>query len=90
MQPNMQNGGRWHHVASDREVMLALRDKNSEIIEAPAINMTFIVSHKYLTSLRCGAGGGDIFNVEGGWVYLNDLTLRLDKEELRTLARIPV
>lgn len=89
MQPNMNNGGRWHHIASEREVRRALADKHSEIIECPGINMTFMVSKARQTILRCGAGGGDIFNVEGGWVYKSTIPMLLDREELYTLARVP-
>lgn len=87
--PNLMNDGRWHHIASEAEVMRALRDKNADVIEAPAIGITFFMSRKYLTTLRAGAAGGDTFSVEGGWVYASDIAQRYDEQELRTLSRIP-
>lgn len=87
-QPHMDNGGRWDHVASDAEVSRAMRDRTSEIIEAPIVNITFMVSYATLTILRAGAMGGDVRNVEGGWVYHNDIALRLDTQELRELGAI--
>lgn len=88
--PALDNGGRWHHIASDAEVRAALRDKESVVIEAPVIQCSFIVSRKHLTTLRAGAGGGDVFAVEGGWVYAHDLAQRLDEREVRQVAEIPV
>lgn len=90
MNPNMNNGGRWHHIASDAEVQAAMRDKDAVIYEAPVIQCTFYVSRKTLTTLRAGAAGGDVFSVEGGWVYPHDLAQRLDERELRQVAEIAV
>lgn len=87
-QPHMDNGGRWDHVASDREIRRAMQDKHAEIIEAPIVGITFMISYSLLTVLRAGAMGGDVRNVEGGWVYHNDIALRLDVQELRTLGAI--
>lgn len=89
MEPNLWNGGRWHHIASEREVKLALRDKNSTVIEAPGILMTFIVSQLHATILRCGAGGGDVFSVEGGWVYADSISFLRDYMEVKSLGGIP-
>lgn len=82
----MDNGGRWSHLASDHEVSRAIVDKEAEVIEAPGISMTFVVSYQHLTVLRCGAMGGDTFNVEGGWVYPSDLAMRFDVQEMRQVA----
>jgi hypothetical protein len=87
-QPYMNNGGRWQHIASDAEVRRAMKDRESEIIEAPIVGITFMVSYSTLTVLRAGAMGGDVRNVEGGWVYQNDIALRLDVQEMRTLGAI--
>ena len=87
-QPHMNNGGRWHHIASDAETRRAMKDTTSEIIEAPIVGITFMVSYATLTILRAGAMGGDVRNVEGGWVYHNDIALRLDTQELRQLGAI--
>lgn len=84
--PNLNNGGRWDHIASDAEINRAMRDKNAIIIEAPMINITFILSRAYLTTIRAGAAGGDIFSIEGGWVYPHDLAQRLDEQEIRHIA----
>jgi 2-keto-3-deoxy-6-phosphogluconate aldolase len=86
MQANMANGGRWDHIASEMEIRRALRDKNSTIYEVPAIGITLMVSRVHLTTLRAGAAGGDIFCIEGGWVYANDLLQRFDEMEIRQLA----
>jgi hypothetical protein len=84
--PEMNNGGRWHHIGSEQEIRNAMRDKNAEVIEIPAISMTYVVSYERLVIVRAAALGGDVNNIEGGWVYANDLALRLDVRELRSLA----
>lgn len=91
-EPALENNGRWHHIASDQEIMRAMRfDKEVEIIEVPFMNMTYCVSRKYLTTIRCGGMmGGDTRNIEGGWVYANDLFQRLDEMELRRLEDNPM
>lgn len=88
MIPNMDNGGRWHHIASEAETERAMRDKSAEVIEAPVIGATFIVSRRTLTTLRAGAMGGDVFSVEGGWVYANDIAQLLDRSELYRVADV--
>jgi hypothetical protein len=87
-QPHMNNGGRWDHIASDTEIRRAMKDTNSEIIEAPIVGITFMVSYATLTIIRAGAMGGDVRNIEGGWVYHNDIALRLDTQELRRVGEI--
>lgn len=89
-QPELQNGGRWHHIASDHEVTRAMRDKDVTVIECPIIQCTFIVSRKTLTTIRAGAMGGDTFSIDGGWIYPNDLAQRLDERELRAVADVVV
>lgn len=90
MQPEMFNGGRWHHIGTDKAARRAIADKNADIIECPAVCMTFVVSLRHLTIVRCSAMGGDTFDVEGAWVYNNDIKLRLDLEEIRSLSKVPV
>lgn len=88
LQPAMDNGGRWDHIASDAEVRRALRDKEADVIEAPVTGCTFFLSRRLLTTLRAGAAGGDVFAVEGGWVYPHDLAQRLDEQEIRRVAAV--
>lgn len=90
MEPALDNGGRWHHIATDAEVARAMRDKTADVIETPVTGCTFIVSRRYLTTLRAGAMGGDVFSIEGGWVYAHDLGQRLDERELRIVAQVGV
>lgn len=81
-QAALNNGGRWHHIASEREIRRALTDVHAEVIEMPVMGLTFVVSLKHLTMLRATAFGGDTRNVEGGWVYPNSIALGLDKYEV--------
>lgn len=84
----MDNGGRWHHVASDGEIQRVMRDKESEVIECPGVGITFLCSFRFLTILRSGAMGGDVRNIEGGWVYASDLAMRFDLQEMRHLSKV--
>jgi hypothetical protein len=86
--PDLNNNGRWHYIASDAQVKIAMRDKDATIIEVPWLNMTFFISRKYLVTMRAGAAGGDVFSIEGGWVYATDLQQRADEQELRRLSEI--
>ena len=88
MNPNLDNGGRWHHIASETEIKRAMGDKDAEIIECPVISCTFIVSQKTLTTLRTSAMGGDMFEIEGGWVYPHNIAQLLDRAELRHVAEV--
>lgn len=90
MQPNVDNGGRWLRVATEKEIRRAMQDKNNDIIEVPIIQMAYVISHRYLVAVRCSIMGGDVFDIECAWRYGNDIALRLDKEEIRHLAAIPV
>jgi hypothetical protein len=89
-QPNLDNGGRWHHVASEREIARAMGDQHAQIIECPIISMTFVCSHVYGCIVRAGALGGDVRNIEGGWQYLTNIDLRADVAELVMLSEISV
>lgn len=86
--PNMDNGGRWDHIASETECARVLKDNTAEVLEATVIENTWIVSMLHMTILRCGAVGGDVFNVEGGWVYANPFSMMRDLEEIRTVASL--
>lgn len=87
MTPNLQNGGRWHHIASESETKRAVSDVGSRIIEAPTIGMTFILSDSLLTIVRAGALGGDSRDVEGGWVYGDFISYLRDCEEIKAVGR---
>ena len=89
-QPMLDNGGRWHHIASEREIRRAMGDVHAQIIECPIISMTFVCSHVYGCIVRAGALGGDIRNIEGGWQYLTNIDLRADVAELVKLSEISV
>jgi hypothetical protein len=86
--PKLENEGRWHHIASEAELIAAIRDKEAVIYEIPWNGMTFVVSHKTLRMVRCSAMGADTRNIEGGWVYLSDLHLRIEEQELAIVSRI--
>lgn len=90
LQPALDNGGRWDHIASEAEVSDAMRDKESTALEAPVIQITFLISYKLLTIVRAGAMGGDVMSVEGGWVYGNVFSMMRDVEEIKMVAGIPV
>lgn len=91
-EPILENGGRWDHIASDAEIMRAMRfDKEVIVHEVPFLSMTYVVSRKYLTTIRCGGQmGGGTRDIEGGWVYPNDLFQRLDEEEIKRLVNNPM
>jgi hypothetical protein len=84
--PNMENGGRWHHIASERELSTVMhRDKEMEVYEVPAMCVTFLISKRFLVIIRAEALGGDTRNIEGGWVYDNSLRFAMDREEILSL-----
>lgn len=86
LEPNKYNGGRWRGFASDHAVKRAMNDIDGEVIEVPALSMTYWVSYRWLVLVRAGAAGGDVFNIEVAWQYDNDIALRLDVQEIRSLA----
>ena len=88
--PHLDNGGRWHHIASEKELMGAMRNGRHKVYEVPMLCMTFIVVRNRLTIVRCGGTmGGDTRDIEGGWVYLNEIDLLLDEREIGILAEHP-
>lgn len=89
-EPDLRNGARWHHIASEAELKRAMNDTMLRIREVPFIGMTFCISPERLTIVRCSALGGDTRNIEGGWVYGNSITMMLDEQELVTLENNPM
>lgn len=90
MVPIVNNGGRWHHVASDHEIERAMKDKRASVYEIPMLCVTYMCSLSTLTFVRCGGTlGGDTRDVECGWVYPHDIAFRLDEFEIRHLAEHP-
>lgn len=86
MEPNLDNGGGWHHIATERELQTVLRrDKEPEIYECPPICMTFVVSRRFMVIIRANAFGGDTQAIEGGWVYDNLGRFFVDLQEIRSL-----
>jgi hypothetical protein len=82
---------RWHHIASEQEIMRAMREKSGlDTVEVPMINQTFTLCEKYLTIVRSGAAGGDVREIYGGWVYANPILFLADKQEILELERNPM
>lgn len=86
MQADLQNGGRWHHIATEHEVRAALSNKQATVVEVPAIASTFVISYAHRVMVRTTAMGGDTFNVEGGWTYDNPFSLMIEHQEVSQLA----
>jgi hypothetical protein len=83
--PELANGGRWHHIASERELKRILSDKQAEVYEVPPICITFLVSQRFMCIVRAAALGGDTRDVEGGWVYDNPIHFMADRSEILEL-----
>jgi hypothetical protein len=80
--------GRWWRIAAEAEITTAMaRDRNVEIIEWGPLGQTFIISFEHLIIVRTGILGGDVREIHGGFVYDNEISLRLDLEEIRQVAR---
>jgi hypothetical protein len=90
MVPALENGGKWHHVASERELMAAMQAaRPHHVHEVPMIGTTFLCVPKLLTIVRTGALGGDTREIHGGWVYGNPLRFIADRQEIRILRDNP-
>lgn len=85
MEAELDNGGRWDHIASEDELKRALSGK-VRVIEWPHLNNTFICNDGKRTIVRCGALGGDQKDIEGGWVYRNPFSLQRDWNEIVEVA----
>jgi len=83
--PNLDNGGRWHHMASEAELDRVLKDREAEVYELPPLCVTLLVSRRFMVIVRAEALGGDTRNVEGGWVYDNHFGFMLDRNEILEL-----
>lgn len=88
-EPDLNNGGRWHHIASDEELKEAVAKKDHEL-EVPAIQMRFICASKVLTIVRVGIFDSDLITIEGGWVYDDQIQFLLDWKEIYDLAHMPI
>lgn len=82
--------GRWHHEASETQLKRVANQAPSELdhLEVPILGQMFTRSLKYLIVIRSGIMGGDVRDIHGGWVYLNDILLRADWEEIRQISRL--
>lgn len=85
--PQVDNGGRWHHIASESEVARAMSDPQADVCEWEALGQTFVASLRHLTIVRTSAMGGDTFDIECAWVYPNSIALMLDAAEIKHVAR---
>ena len=83
--PELDNGGRWHHIASEAELKRVLTDREAEVYEVPPLCLTLMVSRRYMVIVRAEALGGDTRNVEGGWVYDNPINFLSDRSEILEL-----
>jgi hypothetical protein len=86
---NLDNGARWDHIASDKEIKEALRmtgqGTSYSVVEVPSIGVTLLMVPVVRTIVRSAAMGGGINNIEGGWVYKNPFSMLLDWEEIKSL-----
>jgi hypothetical protein len=90
MEPALNNNGKWHHIASDAEVKRAMmRARPHDVHEVPMIGHTFVCVPRLLTIVRCGAMGGDMQEIHGGWVYSNPMAFAAEREEIRLLRDNP-
>jgi hypothetical protein len=89
-EPDLDNAGRWEHIASDTEVKRALRGASADltVYELPAIGKTFVVNRRLMIVVRLHALGGDTRSIEGGWVYTNVFSMLRDEQEFKELAAI--
>lgn len=83
--PNMENGGRWHHIMSAHEIKRVMSDKAMEVYEIPPLCVTILVSRPFMAIIRAEALGGDTRNIEGGWVYDNPISFQMDRQEILSL-----
>lgn len=87
--PIADNGGRWHHIASEEEIANCGHGEFA-VYEIPMLSVTYIIHRDRLTTIRFGGSlGGGTMAIECGWVYANDLMQRLDELEIRTLSEHP-
>lgn len=82
--------GRWHHEASEKQLKRAISRPQSELdyAEVRILNHMYIRSLTDLIIVRTGMMGGETLDIHGGWVYLNDISLRADWEEILKLTRL--
>jgi hypothetical protein len=85
MEANMNNGGRWDHIASEAEIKLAMGDPHPTMYESD-LNVSFLISEKYWTIIRTSIQGGDVFEIQGGWVYISPFAMLGDVAEIRYMC----
>ncbi len=71
--------------ASDNDCKLTLQNYD-EVCEWPLAGMTWYICHRLLTIVRAGSGGGETKHIQGGFKYRSDLSLRLDWNEIKSVA----
>jgi hypothetical protein len=67
---------------TDTEIGAIMKDPRTEIIEWAALGLTWLLNRARLGIVRCGAMGGDVFDIHGGWLYPNDIAFMLDRQEI--------
>lgn len=85
--PNMDNGGRWNHIASEMEIRRGLRAVDYLVYEIPVIKVTLLrISNPIMMIIRAGPMGGNVRDIQGGWVYDNPFSMQLDWNEITAIG----
>lgn len=78
-------GAQPHHTASETEIRLAIAGP-CRAYECGPLNCTFIVNRILKTIVRAGILGGDVHNIEQGWVYGTNFETQLAEAEIYHLC----
>lgn len=82
--------GRWLRELTQAELKEAMARKDGVMVaEWPGMGKTFLGHRASLTIVRTGALGGDVRTVDGGWLYLNDVTWLMDWSEISYMCDVP-
>lgn len=78
-------GAQPHHTASETEIQLAIKGP-CRAYECGSLNCTFIVNRVLKTIVRAGILGGDVHNIEQGWVYATHIETQIAEAEIYHLC----
>jgi hypothetical protein len=67
---------------TEEQCRRVISDSEAEVVEWAIGNVTFVCSRRYLSIVRTGAMGGDMMQVDGGFVYPHDLAYLFEKREI--------
>lgn len=79
------SGAQWDHTASETEIRLATAGP-CRAYECGPLNCTFIVNRRLKTIVRAGILGGDVHNIEQGWVYATNIETQIAEAEIYHLC----